>query len=95
MIPMQMTMDTVTPMTPTTLRSEELHHPHHQSLLLERKEKGADMQTLLLLGQGGLLLLDPQVPEEMFPILLYHLDQDRREEDMAGLEVVRTGLIPG
>ena len=53
------------------------------------------MQILPLLEPEELLLPDPLVLEEMFPILLYRLDQDRRGEDMAGLEVVRTGLIPG
>ena len=95
MTPMLMTMGIVTLMTPTTQKSEELHLPLHQNLLLERKEKGADMQTRHLLEQEELLLLGLLVPEEMSLILLYHLDQDRREEDMAGLEVGRTGLIPG
>ena len=95
---MRMRMVTLILMTLIILRSGGLLHLHLLNLLLEKKEKGVVMQTLL--HQGPEELLHPGHPalegQGMCLILLYHLDQVLIEEvDRAGSEGEKTGLIPG
>ena len=107
MILMQMMSTTLTELTPMILitqRSDEWHHLHHQTSLLERKEREAGiMNSIHHLdrdhpGPGELLHPGHPVPEVVWLLLHLHTSvRDHLELGLLvpGLEEERTGLTRG